>query len=170
MNSSKSSQKLSQLLFFAINIAATCSTYFYTVRYKEKCLVGCGRNGLPKLVDNRVKTCFLGKRHSLEATCSFLSFISRYPATRRHRTVWYKIHLNRTWTGISSIWCHQYTYVHAWTRSPWNSVAIKRMHKQCVPGALPPPPPVHLGTRLNACMCREGSMHACVGKVQCMHV
>ena len=25
---------------------------------------------LPKLVDNCIKVCFLGKRHSLEATCS----------------------------------------------------------------------------------------------------
>ena len=37
--------------------------------------------------------------------------------------------------------------VYVQTRSPQNSVAIKRMHKQCVPGALSPPPP-RLGTRL----------------------
>ena len=41
---------------------------------------------IPNLVDYCKKTCFLGKRHSLEATCSVLSFILRYPATRRHRT------------------------------------------------------------------------------------
>jgi len=30
-----------------------------------------------------------------------------------------------------------------------NSVATKRMSKQCVPGALSPPPPPRLGTRLH---------------------
>ena len=54
---------------------------------------------LPKLVGNHKKACFLGKQHSLEATCSALSFISRYPATRRHRTERYKIHSNRTPTA-----------------------------------------------------------------------
>ena len=34
------------------------------------------------------------------------------------------------------------------TRSPRNSVAIKHMRKQRVPGALSPPPPLHLGTKL----------------------
>ena len=51
---------------------------------------------LQKLMDNRKKACFLGKQHSLEATCSVLSFISRCPATRRHRTMRYKIYSNRT--------------------------------------------------------------------------
>ena len=35
-------------------------------------------------------------------------------------------------------------------------MAIKRMRKQCVPGALSPPPP-HLGTRLTECRTIEGS-------------
>ena len=33
------------------------------------------------------------------------------------------------------LWRHQYTYVYVRTRSPQNSVAIKCMRKQCVPGA-----------------------------------
>ena len=52
---------------------------------------------------------------------------------------------------ISHIMCNfvtsQCTQVYARTRSPWNSVVIKRMCKQCVPGALSPPP-LRLGTRL----------------------
>ena len=83
----------------AINIAATCSAQFYTVRYKEKCLGGRGRKALTEMVDNRINARFLGKQHSLEATCSILSFISRYPATRRHRTERYKTHSNRTPTA-----------------------------------------------------------------------
>ena len=62
---------------------------------------------LPKLVDNRKKACFLGKGHSLEATCSVLSFISSYPATRRHRTEQYKIYSNRIPTA------HELTHQHS---------------------------------------------------------
>ena len=35
---------------------------FYNVGYKEKCLVGHGRNGLTKLMDKCIKARFLGKR------------------------------------------------------------------------------------------------------------
>ena len=48
-------------------------------------------------------------------------------------------HINET-----SFWRHQCTYVHVRTRSPWNSMAIKRMRKQCIPGALSPPSPLLL--------------------------
>jgi len=108
------------------------------------------RMDLLKLVDNCTKACFLSKRHSSETTCSVLSFLSRYPAIRRHRTAQYRTEhqLYMNWhINAASLWCHQYTYVHVQTRSPRNSVAIKHMRKQCVPGALSPPTP-RLGTRL----------------------
>ena len=107
---------------------------------------------LPKLMDNCIKACFLGKWHSLEATCFFLSFNPRYPATRRRRTARYKTHSNRAPTGHEL--AHQRSqfmtspvYMRTW--SPWNSVMIKCMRKQCVPGALSPLLPPRLGTRLS---------------------
>ena len=80
---------------------------------------------LPKLVDNRTKACFLGKWHSLETNCSVLSFISRYPATRRHRTAWYQTEhqLRMNWhINAASLWRHRictYTYEHGRHGIPW---------------------------------------------------
>ena len=39
-------------------------------------------------------------------------------------------------------------YEHGRHRILRNSVTIKHMRKQCVPGTLSPPPPLRLGTRL----------------------
>ena len=83
---------------------------------------------LLKLGDNRIKACFLGKWHSSEATCSFLNFIWRCPATWRHRT-WCKTHSN--WIPTAHELAHQHskfmtspvyvrTYVHVQRRSPRN--------------------------------------------------
>ena len=66
------------------------------------------------------------------------------------QTMW---HINAV-----SLWRHQYTYVHVKKQSPRNSVAIKGMWKQCVPGALSPPPPPCLGTRLNLNTCCEAQI------------
>ena len=91
---------------------------------------------------------------SLEATCSFLSFISRDLATRRHRTTQYKTHSNRTPTDRSTGLVYDVTgvrtHMHIAKRSPQNSMVIKRMHKQCIPGALSPPHPLYLRTRLTS--------------------
>ena len=91
---------------------------------------------LLKFVDNRIKVCFLSKRQS-EATCSVFSFISRYPAIRRHRTVQINTR-NRTPTAHEvAHQCSEFmtspVYVYTW--SPQNSVVIKCMYKQCIPGA-----------------------------------
>ena len=56
-------------------------------------------------------------RHSVAAICSFLSFISRYLATRRPTTVRYETHLNWTPTGISTR--QVYTYEHGRQGIPW---------------------------------------------------
>ena len=61
-------------------------------------------------------------------------------------TIWTTCHIN-----VVSLWHHQYKYVHVQTQSPRNSVGIKGMWKQCVPGAPSPPPPPCLWTRLNTC-------------------
>ena len=69
------------------------------------------------------------------------------------QTMW---HINAV-----SLWHHQYTYivyVHVQKQTPRNSVAIKGMWKQCVPGALSPPPPPCLGTRLNLNTCCEAQI------------
>jgi len=57
---------------------------------------------------------------------------------------------NSTQSGTSTQWVYDITSIQTYTyeQSPRNSVAIKCMHKQCVPGALSPTPPLGLGTRL----------------------
>ena len=65
---------------------------------------------LPKLGDNSMKAFF-----SLEATCSFLRFISRFKSTRRYRRARYKSHLNRTPTGTSTQWVYDITSIHTYT-------------------------------------------------------
>ena len=85
----------------------------------------------------------------------FLELCLKVSSYQRHRTAQYKIHSNRTPTAheladqrSEFMMSPVYVYVHVRTRSPRNSMVIKRMHKQCVPGALSPPPPSRLGTRL----------------------
>jgi len=55
----------------------------------------------------------------MEATCSFLSFISRHPAPRKHRKARYQTHSNRMQTGtsmwhtyVTSICTYTYEYSH----------------------------------------------------------
>ena len=51
---------------------------------------------------------------------------------------------NTNWhINTASLWHH-----HIWTCSPQNSVAIKHMHKQCVPSVLSPFPPMP-GSKVN---------------------
>ena len=74
-----------------------------------------------KLVDNRTKVCFLGKRHSLETTCSVLRFISRYiqlPEGIEQRDI--EQNTNCTWTGTSMQRVYDVTiYEHGRHGIPW---------------------------------------------------
>ena len=85
-----------------------------------------------------------------------LSLFLWYPTTRRQRTAWYKTQFNiANWHSYGTFnydIISLHTYVHVWAQLPWNSMAIWRMRKQCLPGALLPPPPPCLRMRLGGSM------------------
>ena len=105
----------------------------YTVGYKEKSLVCSGRNRLTGNNHMYVSSVTL----SLEATCSFLSFISRYLATK---TAQYETHLNRAPTctstqqvyDVTSICTYMNTVATEFYGILWQLSACANM--QCVPG------------------------------------
>ena len=68
-------------------------------------------------------------------------YMLRYLATRKLRTARYESHSSRIPTGTErgDFMTSPVTNVHVQTRSPRNSVAIKRMRKQSVPGAFSSP-------------------------------
>ena len=99
---------------------------------------------LPKSVDKSIKVHFLGKRtQRRQPVLSWaLSRGTQHPEGIEQRD----IKLTRTEHYLA----HQHSeFVTSpvYVRIRMN-VAIKRMRKQCVPGALSPPPPLYLGTRL----------------------
>ena len=96
-----------------------------------------------------------------------LSLFLWYPTTRRQRTAWYKTQFNiANWHSYgtfntTALWHHQFAYIHVWAQLPWNSVAIRRMRKQCLPGALLPPPPPRLRMRLGGPCSPSSSLSQC---------
>ena len=105
-------------------------------------------------MDNRLKACFLSERtHWRQPVLSWaLSRGIQLPEgidKRDIKLAQTEHQLTHNWhINAASLWHHQYMYVYVRTRSPRNSVAIKHMRKQCVPGTLSPPPPPHMETRL----------------------
>ena len=92
----------------------------------------------------------------MEATCSSLSLSggTQHPEGIE-QLVQYKTHSNRTLSGMSTYRVCDITSIHTYvfirTRLPQKSVAIKHMCEQCIPGALSPPLPPRLRTRLRIC-------------------
>ena len=77
---------------------------FCTVGYNRECLVSSFSNWFMKISGKSYKGKFPQYTHWVEATCSFFSFISRYPATRKQPKS--DQQMSNVWTRLKFVSTH----------------------------------------------------------------